>query len=343
MLRPRQMDFAMTRLTTKQLLDIIDLNRNISHLGMNLSAVMNLIVQRLLQLLDIDGVVIEIKEDDAMVYRACAGITESFLGKTLAISQSLSGHCLLSGATQHCPDVEKDPRVNLAACRLAGIRSMLLVPLHYYEMPVAVLKVMSIRKRRFSLREIEFLERVADQLGSAMYFCTRFSADTLLYQATHDAMTDLANRSVFMESLREQIRKSNQYILVLMIDMDGLKAINDTFGHRFGDAALVEISRRLKNGSRPDDVVARIGGDEFAIVMTFAEKPNIKQVVTRLRRHVNRDFSFEDFRHELSVSIGYAIYPGEDSSIELLLHRADLRMYADKQDRKISNDPEFEI
>lgn len=333
----------MTRLTTVQLLDIIDLNRDISHLGMNLSAVMNLIVQRLLELLDIDGVVIELKEDNAMVYRACAGIAESFLGKTLPVSQSLSGHCLLSGTTQHCPNVEKDPRVNLAACRQVGIRSMLLVPLNYYEMPVAVLKVMSTRLRRFSLREIEFLERVAEQLGSAMYFCTRFGADNLLYQATHDAMTDLANRSVFMESLREHIRKTNQHVMVLMIDMNGLKAINDSYGHRFGDAALVEIARRLKSGSRPGDVVARLGGDEFALVMTFTEKPDIQQVVTRLRKHVNRDFAFEDFRRELSVSIGYAIYPDEDSSIELLLHRADLRMYADKQTCKITSESEFEI
>lgn len=220
---------------------------------------------------------------------------------------------------------------------------MLLVPLNYYEMPVAVLKVMSTRQRRFSFREIEFLERVADQLGSAMYFCTRFGADNLLYQATHDTMTDLVNRSAFMESLREQTRKANQHVLVLMIDMNGLKSINDTYGHRFGDAALVAIARRLKNGSRPEDVVARLGGDEFALVMTFTERPNIQQVIMRLRKHVNRDFAFEDFQRELSVSIGYAIFPDEDSSIELLLHRADLRMYADKQNFKIMTESEFEI
>ena len=333
----------MTRLSRSQLLDIIDLNRDITHLGMNLSAVMSLIVQRLLELLAIDGVVIEIKEDDAMVYRACAGIAKSFLGKTLAVSQSLSGHCLLTGSTQHCPNVEKDPRVNLVACRQVGIRSMLLVPINYYEIPVAVLKVMSMRQRRFSLREIEFLECVAEQLGSAMYFCTRFGADNLLYQATHDAMTDLANRSLFMESLREQTRKANQHVLVLMMDMNELKSINDTYGHRFGDAGLVEIARRLKSASRPEDVVARLGGDEFALVMTFTDQPNIQQVIMRLRKHVNRDFAFEDFQRELSVSIGYAIFPDEDSSIELLLHRADLRMYADKQTYKNTKESEFEI
>lgn len=125
---------------------------------------------------------------------------------------------------------------------------------------------------------------------------------------------------------------------MLMIDMNGLKAINDSYGHRLGDAALVEIGRRLKSGSRPDDVVARLGGDEFALVMTFNEQPDTQQLIMRLRKHVNRDFTFEDFKRELSVSIGYAIYPAEDSSIELLLHRADLRMYADKQTQK-SHEP----
>ena len=86
-----------------------------------------------------------------------------------------------------------------------------------------------------------------------------------------------------------------------------------------------------------------MGGDEFALVMTFPERPDSQQVIMRLRKHVNRDFAFEDFRRELPVSIGYAIYPGEDSSIELLLHRADLRMYADKQTCKITTDPGFEI
>lgn len=310
---------------------------------MNLSAVMNLIVHRLLDLLDIDGVVIEIKEDENMVYRACAGIAESFLGKTLAMSQSLSGVCLLTGQTQHCPNVEKDPRVNIAACRQVGIRSMLLVPLHYYEMPVGVLKVMSKRLRRFSQREIEFLELVAEQLGSAMYFCTRFGSDNLLYQATHDAMTDLANRSVFMEAVRDHLRKSKEYVMVLMLDMNGLKSINDTFDHRFGDAALIEISRRLKTGTRPGDVAARLGGDEFGLVIVFAEKPDVQQVIARLRKHVNRDFAFEDFCRELSVSIGYAIYPDEDSTIETLLHHTDLRMYADKVQSKVTLNSEFEI
>jgi diguanylate cyclase (GGDEF)-like protein len=333
----------MTRLTKKQLLDIIELNRDLAHLGMNLSAVMNLIVHRLLSLLGVDGVVIEMRENDNMVYRACAGIAESFLGKTLAISKSLSGECLISGSTQNCPNVEKDPRVNIVACRQVGIRSMLLVPLYYYELPVGVLKLMSKRARRFSLREIEFLESAANQLGSAMYFCTRFDLDNLLYQATHDSMTDLVNRSVFMEEMRNNLRKPNQFLVVMMVDMNGLKAINDTFGHRFGDAALIEISRRLKNATRAEDIVARLGGDEFALLMVFSERPNVEQIITRVRQKVNLDFAFEDFRRELSISIGYATFPGDDKSVDTLMHHADLRMYADKLKSKTELKSEYDI
>jgi diguanylate cyclase (GGDEF)-like protein len=119
-----------------------------------------------------------------------------------------------------------------------------------------------------------------------------------------------------------------------MLDMNDLKTINDIFGHRFGDAALVEMSYRLKACTRPTDVVARLGGDEFAIIMKFAEQPDIAAIVARMKAQINKDFVFEDFHRKLSMSVGYGIYPTEELNIELLLHRADLRMYADKHASK---------
>lgn len=324
----------MTRLTTHQLHAIIELHQEMARLGMDLTSIMTLIVHRLQDMLPIDGVVIELKEQDQMVYRACAGLATTYLGMALPASESLSGICMQTGTLQHCPNVEKDPRVNIAACRHIGIKSMLIVPLQFFEMPVGVLKVMSKRTGRYAARQIAFLQLIAEQLGSVMYYCSRYGADNLLYQATHDSLTDLANRSVFMEKLRAYLRQPTSFLLVVVLDMNDLKTINDNFGHRCGDQALVEISRHLKSCFRPEDTVARLGGDEFAVLMPFAAAPDVNALLTRLRNRNCLQFSFEDCSQRLTLSVGHALFPLEETTPEDLLHKADLRMYAQKRASK---------
>ncbi len=324
----------MTRLTTHQLHAIIELHQEMARLGMDLTSVMSLIVNRLQDMLAIDGVVIELKEQDQMVYRACAGLATPYLGMALPAAESLSGICMQTGILQHCPNVEKDPRVNIAACRHIGIKSMLIVPLQYFDTPVGVLKVMSKRTGRYTARQIAFLQLIAEQLGSVMYYCSRYGADNLLYQATHDSLTDLANRSVFMEALRTHLKRSGQCLLVVVLDMNDLKMLNDNYGHRCGDQALVEISRQLKGCFRPEDTVARLGGDEFAVLMPFATQPDVNAVLSRLKKQTSLNFSFEDCSQHLTLSIGHALYPSEETTPEGLLHKADLRMYAQKRATK---------
>lgn len=333
----------MTQLTTRQLYSIIKLQQDMARLGMNLSSIMSFIVLRLQDLLPVDGVVIELKEQDLMVYRACAGLASPYLGMALPAGDSLSGICMQTGEVQHCPDVEKDLRVNIEACRKIGIQSMLIVPLHYFDLPVGVIKVMTRKRGRFASRNIAFLQLVAEQLGSVMYFCTRYGSDNLLYQATHDSLTQLVNRSVLMETLRGYLRQPDLTVLVIMLDMNDLKTINDNYGHRFGDAALIEISRRLCGCTRPGDIVARLGGDEFAILMPFAATPDVAAIIERIRSQTHRNFVFENFQRELSIAIGHALYPAEAADIDQLLHTADLRMYHDKQTVKRQPASEFSI
>lgn len=321
----------MTKLKNSQLLSIIALHGDMAQLGMNLSAVMTLIVNRLYELLDIDGVAIEIIEDEHIAYRAGSGISEAFIGMKIPLADSLSGVCIESGQVQHCPNVRNDSRVNLAACEQVGIKAMFLIPLQYFDAPFGVVKLMSKRAKPFSIQTRAFAQLVCEQLGTVIYFCMRFGRDNLLYQATHDSMTSLSNRSVFLEELRNCINQMNETVLVFMLDMNDLKSINDEYGHRFGDAALIEISKRLKECTRPTDIVARLGGDEFAIIMKFSEHPDITSIIERMKSHINREFVFEQFHRNLSISIGHGLFPDEDMSIEPLLHRADLRMYADKQ------------
>lgn len=253
-----------------KLLQIIDIQKKIAGLGLDLSSIMGLIVEEMMQLLGAEGAAIELLENDFMVYRATAGIAEAHLGLKIPANQSLSGLCALSAQSQYCADITKDTRVNKAACQAIGLQSMLLVPLLHQQDVVGVLKVMSLRLKAFSTEDRQVLELISEQTGAAMYFATRFSSSSLAYQATHDSMTRLANRSVFMEELRcifaESTKRQNPFG-VLIIDMDDLKQANDTHGHLFGDALLTELAVRIRTATRPSDVLARLGGDEFGVII----------------------------------------------------------------------------
>ena len=122
---------------------------------------------------------------------------------------------------------------------------------------------------------------------------------------------------------------------LLMLDMDGLKTINDTLGHRFGDAALKEVGRRLQEMAREADCVARIGGDEFAVLLQNITEPDcIAGIADRFTGNMEAPYEFEDRSLMLRASLGAAHFPEDASSIEALMDCADERMYRCKRDRK---------
>ena len=329
----------MPRLPSKvKLLQIIEIQKKISGFGVDLSAIMELIVEEMMQLLGAEGSAIELLEDDFMVYRAAAGIAQSHLGLKIPASQSLSGLCALSAQSQYCPDTSVDARVNQKACQTLGLQSMLLVPLLHHKQVVGVLKVMSLRAKAFSTEDRTILELISEQTGAAMYYATRFSSSSLAYQATHDSMTKLANRSVFMEKLRyifaESEQRKNQFGVVI-IDMDDLKNANDTHGHLFGDKVLTELAERIRNATRPTDVLARLGGDEFGIIIKDLNTPEaLGSTIERLNSFIVPPFIAANSPYKIKASIGGARFPDDGSTMEQLLEAADQRMYHAKRQSK---------
>lgn len=120
-----------------------------------------------------------------------------------------------------------------------------------------------------------------------------------------------------------------------MIDMNGLKQINDRFGHRSGDAAIREFARRLSQYSRASDTVARFGGDEFGILLTpVSESEDVSLKANRLETQVEKPFQLDGSTVDLSGSIGAAVYPNDGDEIEVLMDKADQTMYARKREHK---------
>lgn len=324
--------------TRKQLLHVIRIQTEIAKLGLDLGGVMQFVVEQTLPLVGADGAVIELAEDGDMVYRAAAGIAADQLGLRLKMETSLSGRCVMTSETMICADTENDPRVDQAACRTVGLRSMIVMPLRHLGATVGVLKAMSTVPKRFDRHDVAVLELLSEVVAASMFFSAMYDSDSLFIKATHDGLTGLANRALFMDRLKNAVgrtQREQRAAGILMIDMDGLKQINDRRGHRTGDAVIIEFSNRLKRATRSTDTAARLGGDEFGIILSPLDHPEgIESAVRRIDSEITPPFVFEDCRYDLRASIGSAFVPEDGIEPEALLEIADQRMYATKRSRK---------
>ena len=153
----------------------------------------------------------------------------------------------------------------------------------------------------------------------------------------HD-MTGLANRSLFMDRLRHaiaEVERGDPPIAIVLLDMDGLKHINDTLGHAAGDAALIEFSRRLAGTTRESDTVARLGGDEFAILLTPAgSSTTLEATLARIHAAVEGAFPYLDRVLPLRASMGASRCPEDWRDATALMECADMRMYEAKRTRQ---------
>lgn len=152
--------------------------------------------------------------------------------------------------------------------------------------------------------------------------------------AHQDTLVALPNRRGFMRQLDKCIDRVKRYgdtAALLFVDIDGLKMINDSFGHPVGDEALIKVSELLQEGVRASDCVARIGGDEFAVLLEHADEASARETADRLTDIVaNCGFTRQGAALPLSIAVGVSVISGEDSA-EAVIARADAEMYQAKE------------
>lgn len=156
--------------------------------------------------------------------------------------------------------------------------------------------------------------------------------------AIMDELTGLYNRRGFFALAQQQIHlahRANKMLLLIFADIDGMKEINDTLGHRQGDQALMDAARVLKMTYRTADIIARMGGDEFAILAMLSDRPETGPLAKRLGEQVAEFNATHQRPYELSLSMGTAAWPpGKLANLDDLLSRADARMYIEKRNKK---------
>lgn len=160
----------------------------------------------------------------------------------------------------------------------------------------------------------------------------------LQYLANHDSLTRLPNRRLFIDSLNKSIvqaQADNQSIMVVMLDLDGFKEVNDTLGHEKGDELLKMTARRLRENLREKDIVARFGGDEFIIkCKDIKGRRSAKVVVDKMIKAFQKPFEVGGINFDITASIGAAFYPEDGHDVETLTEKADQAMYVSKKFNK---------
>jgi len=157
--------------------------------------------------------------------------------------------------------------------------------------------------------------------------------EKILHQAFYDPLTELPNRMLFNDRLTMAIAhaKRNQKKLgVFFLDLDRFKIINDTLGHDLGDQFLKKVAERLKSCVRAEDTVARMGGDEFTLLLASIDEKVAGLVAQKILNAMSKPFSLENYDLYITVSIGIAIYPKDGLTPETLLKNADVAMYQAK-------------
>ena len=172
-------------------------------------------------------------------------------------------------------------------------------------------------------------------VGTHTDITQRKEAEALIWhQANYDALTGLPNRRMLRDRLSQHMLRCDRerlQLALLFIDLDHFKAVNDTLGHEGGDRLLVEAARRLQHCVRASDTVARMGGDEFTVVLPeLRSSREVERIVQAILREMARAFHFDDEHAFVTASIGITYYPGDGQSVDDLLRQADQALYVAK-------------
>jgi diguanylate cyclase len=303
---------------------LVETQTTISTSDLDIDTVMKVVAEESLAIAGGDGACVELADGADVVCSAVAGTARPFLGMRLTAADTITGECFRTGRVLTCTDSHSDSRVSREACRAVGARSMIVVPLAHGGNVMGVLIVWSAAPHDFRGYESQLLELLATTSGAAM---ARVELVTqLTVRAATDNLTGLANRAAWhdrLEGAMARSRRSRHPLCVILLDLDGFKQVNDRLGHAEGDRVLKSISATWLTALRETDLLGRLGGDEFGVILEDADRQTALRIIARL------DLAGD---HGPGASAGLAVWDGHEDSAALIA-RADTCMYLRKKER----------
>lgn len=306
--------------------------------SLSLNETLSLLALRLKRMIPYDSLAIYVLREDRLRAEYVNGENfRLFSSLEIPLGQGLSGWV----AENRKPILNGNPSVEPGylddETKFTTMRSALAVPLIGLNGTVSVLTLYQTERDAFTHDHLRILLAIVPKLALSIENALRFQQAES--SASTDYMTGLPNaRSLFLHLDGElaRCRRLNSPLMVLVCDMNGFKRVNDKYGHLEGNRLLHSVAKKLKEACREYDYVARMGGDEFVLVLPGLQPDQLAQKIERLKA-ITGEAGREIFAQEtISLSIGHSMFPEDGSDADRLLSEADRRMYIAKQREKLS-------
>lgn len=331
-------------------------------LARSLETIMTIVQRAARELTQADGASFILRDQDQCFYVDEDAIAPLWKGQRFPMQICIGGWTMQNRQPVVIEDVYGDERIPFAAYQPTFVKSLAMVPIRTLA-PIGAIGVYWAQRHQPTAQEIELLQALADTTSVAFenvqvyaeleqrvkdrtleLECAnaqlreevkeRRKAEATVQQLSiTDELTKLNNRRGFLLLAEQQLKlahRVNTSVCLLFIDLDGLKQVNDTLGHKMGDRLIVDAAQVLKHTFRESDVIARLGGDEFAVFVPSCGADD--DVVSRLQGNITRFNETGKNPYHLSMSIGVAICQVDImTSLEQMMIQADQQMYANKR------------
>jgi len=321
---------------TRQLETLFNIGTTVSQ-TLNLEELLVSVLDRVLKVtgVEIAGIFLLDEKTRELVLRASRGMSVSFVRevKILSAGEGILKQVVETGKPLLVENMSLEPRFNHHGKKKWRVQSFAALSIMAKEKILGMMGIGSYGHREFPDWEVRMLGTIANQIGMAIDNAQLY--EHALELAFTDGLTGLYNRRYLMDQIeREFIRaqRSKAPLSLIMIDLDGLKGINDRFGHHVGDSFLKEVARIVKANTRASDVAARWGGDEFMLLAPGTDSKGADKIAERIRAQVEHfKIKLEGEEAGITVSAGIVSYPTNASVVPELVKKADEAMYCAKR------------
>ena len=321
---------------TKQLETLFDIGTTVSQI-LNFEELLVNVLDKVLEVtgVEVTGIFLLDEKTKKLVLRAHRGMSSSFVREVRVLSGKggVLKQVLETGKPLIVENVSADCRFNNRGVKKERVQSFAALSIMTKEKILGVMVIGSYRHREFLDWEVRMLSTIANQIGMAIENAQLY--ERALELAFTDGLTSLYNRRYLMEQIEREFsraERNKEPLSLIMVDLDGLKEINDRFGHNEGDQFLREVGRIIKVNTRASDVAARWGGDEFMLLTPETDSSRSAKIAERIRTQVERYRLDVNGREVgITVSAGVVSYPAHASGISELIKNADEAMYNAKK------------